>query len=120
MIPYQRDLPLGSKINWEELTWKIIETEHFNIHYPKGYENIGKLAALYAEEANILLSEKLQHTLLQVIPVFIYPSHGHFQFTNIIPFPIDEGLGGFTEAEKRRVALPFMGNYNQFRHVFNS
>ncbi len=115
--PRNVTIPLGSKLNWDSFDWQVIKTDYFNIHYPKGYENLGKIGALYAEEANILISEQLQHTLLQVIPIFIYPSHIYFQHTNIVPFPLDEGIGGFTDIFKRRVVLPFLGSYDEFRHV---
>ena len=116
-IPRNSPVPLGAKVNWESLDWQVIKTEHFSVHYPKGYENLGKLGTLYVEEANILISEQLKHRLSQVIPVFIYPSHIHFQHTNIVPFPLDEGTGGFTDALKKRVVLPFLGSYDEFRHV---
>ena len=114
---YRLNLGLGSKVRWENFEWVILKTEHFNIHYPKGYDQLGKITATYSEEANILISEKLDHTLSQVIPIFVYPSHGHFQGTNIIPFPIDEGIGGFTEGARKRVVLPFLGAYDEWRHV---
>jgi len=107
----------GSKVVWEDLEWNVLKSEHFDIHYPKGYDYLGKTALLYAEEANILLSKKLEHNLSQVIPVFIYPSHSHFQMTNIIFENIEEGVGGFTERMKKRVVVPFMGSYDDFRHV---
>ena len=117
LIPRNTTVPLNTKVNWQSFDWRVIKTDSFNIHYPKGYENLGKIAALYAEEANILISDQLQHTLLQVIPVFIYPSHIYFQHTNIVPFPLSEGIGGFTDVLKRRVVLPFLGSYDEFRHV---
>jgi len=110
-------LPLGMKVTWEEVNWKLIKTVHFNVHFPVGYETFGKIAALYAEEANIFLTKKMSHNLSQVIPIYIYPSHAHFQTTNIISSSIGEGTGGFTESIKRRVVVPFMGSYDQFRHV---
>ena len=116
-VYHRSNMSLGQKVNWESFDWRVLKTDHFNIHYPKGYESIGKITAIYAEEANILISEKLRHTLLQVIPIFVYPSHGHFQHTNIIPFTLDEGVGGFTEPIKRRVVVPFLGSYDEYRHV---
>ena len=117
LFAYQLNLGLGSKVKWEDFTWVILKTEHFDIHYPKGYDQLGKITAVYAEEANILISEKLDHTLIEVIPIFVYPSHGHFQGTNIIPFPIDESVGGFTERARKRVVVPFLGSYDEWRHV---
>ena len=108
---------LGAKVTWEDLDWEVISSEHFDVHYPKGYDTLGRTALLYVEEANIVLSKKLQHNLSQVIPIFIYPSHSHFQMTNIIFTTLDEGVGGFTERIKKRVVVPYMGTYDGFRHV---
>ena len=107
----------GQKVTWDNIDWEVIHSEHFDIHYPKGYEKLGKITLKYAEEANILISNRLGHNLSEVIPVYIYPSHGHFQATNITHGQISEGIGGFTEPMKRRVVLPFMGSYDDFRHV---
>ncbi|MCS6985317.1 MAG: BamA/TamA family outer membrane protein [Leptospiraceae bacterium] len=107
----------GLKVVWEGQDWQIIKGQHFDVHYPAGYDRLGKIALLYLEEANIYLSAKLKHRLSQVIPVFIYPSHSHFQSTNIIWERIDEGTGGFTERLKKRIAVPFLGSYDELRHV---
>jgi hypothetical protein len=111
--------PLGAaqKINWEEIEWQLLKTQHFDIYFPEGYNHLAQKTAEYAEAANIMLSERLQHRLSMVTPVFVYPSHGHFQSTNIIPFAIDEGTGGFTERIKRRVVVPYLGSTDEFRHV---
>jgi Tol biopolymer transport system component len=106
-----------NKVILQERDWKIIKTSHFDIHFPRGYEHVASRAAIYSEEANVLLSEKLNHTLSSVVPIFIYPSHHEFATTNIIPVHLGEGTGGFTEPIKRRVVLPFNGSYDRFRHV---
>ncbi|HNE20640.1 MAG TPA: basic secretory protein-like protein, partial [Turneriella sp.] len=107
----------AQKINWEEIEWQLLKTQHFDVYFPEGYNHLGQKTAEYAEAANILLSEKLKHRLSMVTPIFVYPSHGHFQSTNIIPFAIDEGTGGFTERIKRRVVVPYLGSNDEFRHV---
>jgi hypothetical protein len=47
----------------------------------------------------------------------VFASHQHFEQTNIVPFFLPEGVAGFTEFLKGRVALPFNGSYADFRHV---
>lgn len=105
------------KVNWEEIEWQLLKSEHFDIYFPKGYNHLAEKTRGYAEAANIYLSQKLAHRLSMVTPIFIYPSHGHFQSTNIIPFAIDEGTGGFTERIKRRVVVPYLGSLDEYRHV---
>ncbi len=110
-------LSAAQKINWEEIDWKLLKSEHFDIYFPEGYNHLAQKTLQYAEEANIHLSQRLNHRLSMVTPIFVYPSHGHFQSTNIIPFAIDEGTGGFTERIKRRVVVPYLGSNDEFRHV---
>jgi len=107
----------GAKVKWEEISWQVLQSEHFDLHYPEHYDELGRTALAYAEEANIYLSEKLEHNLGEVIPIYIYPSHAQFQSTNILSGMIDEGTGGFTESIKKRVVIPFMGSYDELRHV---
>jgi hypothetical protein len=110
-------LVAAQKISWEEIDWQLLKTEHFDIYFPRGYNHLAQKTLQYAEEANIYLSQRLHHRLSMVTPIFVYPSHGHFQSTNIIPFAIDEGTGGFTERIKRRVVVPYLGSGDEFRHV---
>jgi Tol biopolymer transport system component len=104
-------------VTWENLNWKVIHSAHFDIHYPEGYEYLGERSVEIAEQANILLGEKLKHVLSEVIPIYIYPSHGYFQMTNIIPFSIDEGTGGVTESTRKRILVPYDGSYESLLHV---
>ena len=47
----------------------------------------------------------------------VYASHTDFEQTNILPFTPPEGLLGVTDFLKRRVTLPFRGNFAEFRHT---
>ena len=63
------------------------------------------------------LSRKLSYVPKERIPMVVFASHQHFEQTNIVPFFIPEGVAGFTEFLKGRVALPFNGSYADFRRV---
>lgn len=117
LVAFTFSLGAASKINWEEIEWQTLKSEHFDIYFPEGYNHLAEKTKQYAEEANVMLSQKLKHRMSIVTPIFVYPSHGHFQSTNIIPFAIDEGTGGFTERVKRRVVVPYLGSNDEFRHV---
>ena len=47
----------------------------------------------------------------------MYASHTDFEQTNVLPFTPPEGLLGVTDFLKRRVTLPFRGNFAEFRHT---
>ena len=110
--------PFGkNKVNREVMEWSVARTVHFDIYYPAGMETLARAAAQVAEEGYVHLANALCHELTMVIPVVIYPSHIDFQNNNIIMSIIGEGVGGFTEALKNRVVVPFSGSYGEFRHV---
>ncbi len=110
--------PFGkNKLNLDSGNWKSVRSIHFNVYYPEGSEELGLETMRLAEEAYVLLANRLQHELTDDIPVVVYPSHMAFQNTNILPDMIGEGTGGFTEALKMRVVVPFNGSWSEFRHV---
>lgn len=97
--------------------WRLIKTARFTIHYPEGYAEMGVQAALYCEQAAARYERVLNHRLTRVVPVFLYASHQDFSATNILPLSIGEGTGGFTDFFRRRVVVPFNGDYAALRHV---
>lgn len=106
-----------NKVNREVFDWKVFKTVHFNIYYPAGLEDLARYTARIVEEGYVHIADRLKHELTQVIPVVVYPSHIDFQETNILLQIIGEGIGGFTEAFKNRVVVPFTGSYAEYRHV---
>ena len=111
--------PLGAhwKIPASVKEWRVVKTARFTVHYPEGYAELGLQAALYAEEAASRYERVLNHRLTKVIPVFVYASHQDFSATNILPLPIGESTGGFTDFLRSRVVVPFNGDYAALRHV---
>lgn len=100
-----------NKVNATHNRWSQIETMHFDIYFPAGYDNFGRLAALMAEETYYYLKNDFQFPAMSRIPVIFYSSQMEFQTTNIIYPLLSEGVGGFTESLKNRVVIPFDGNY---------
>ncbi|MGH7460781.1 MAG: hypothetical protein ACREMA_07100, partial [Longimicrobiales bacterium] len=85
-------------------------------YYPEE-EDVARLALSYGEESYRFLERKFQHHPFRRIPLIVYSSDQHFEQTNVFPGFIPEGVLGFTEYLKRRVALPFRGDYDQFRNT---
>jgi len=106
-----------NKVSYTNFDWQVLQGEHFDIYfYPEG-EEIARLALLEAERSYRFLSEKMNHEIIRKVPFIVYSSHGHFEETNIIPVQIPEGVLGFTEYMKGRVALPFGGSVIDFFRV---
>ncbi len=106
-----------NKVQYRTFDWKISHTEHFDIYFYEGSEDIADAAGLIAEQANEDFERVLGHKLTTVIPVIVYASHNDFRQTNVTDSHIEEGVGGFTELFKNRVVVPFTGSYEDFRHV---
>lgn len=100
-----------NKVNVGDEQWSVLETMHFDIYYPKGEDEFGRLAALMAEETYYLLKEQFSFPVGSRIPIMFYGSKSSFLSTNIIYPLLTEGVGGFTESLRNRVAIPFEGSY---------
>lgn len=110
--------PFGkNKIQYREFQWHVLSGEHVDVYYYPEEERIARMALSYAEESFAVLERRFRHHPFQRIPLIVYASHQHFEQTNIFPGLIPDGVLGFTEYLKRRVALPFRGDYAQFRHT---
>ncbi|MCP4135697.1 MAG: BamA/TamA family outer membrane protein [bacterium] len=106
-----------NKVDYEDMNWQVLKTIHFDIHYPKGMQGLAEKTAQIAEQGYVHISNYLCHELTDVIPIMVYPSHITFQNNSIIPFILGEGVGGFTEALKNRVVVPYNGLDDKFRHT---
>ena len=108
-----------NKVQYETFDWYFIQTENFDIYYYKDEYHLAKFAADVLGDAYLKIKEELRYDLNKRVPVIIYNSHNDFQQTNVIPYLIEEGVGGFTEVFKNRIVVPFTGSYEDFRHVLH-
>lgn len=106
-----------NKVQYRSFDWKIAHTEHFDIYFYEGSEDLADAAGIIVEQANADFERVLGHRLSTVIPVIVYASHNDFRQTNVTDSHVEEGVGGFTELFKNRVVVPFTGSYEDFRHV---
>jgi len=106
-----------NKIQYDSFSWQVYHSDHFDIYYYPEELEIAKAAAHFAEEAFREFEIKFNHTIRRKIPLIIYSNHIHFQQTNVLPYLIPEGVGGFFEFIKKRVVLPYTGTMHDFRHV---
>ena len=106
-----------NKIQYRDFDWRVLPGEHVDVYYYPAEERIARMALSYAEESYDLLVRKFNHRVTSRIPLIIYASHSDFEQTNVLPFVPPEGVLGVTEYLKRRVTIPFRGNYSEFRHT---
>ncbi len=106
-----------NKVQYKDLKWSVIETEHFRVYFYEGERPAAVDAARMAERAYVRLSTILRHKIEEKVPLVLYASHSDFQSSNITADLLPEGTGGLTEYMKRRVMLPFTGGYGDLDHV---
>ncbi|MBI4486823.1 MAG: PD40 domain-containing protein, partial [Acidobacteria bacterium] len=106
-----------NKVQYKELAFRVLETEHFNIYfYPQERAGV-EISARLAERAYSRLSRLFQHQLRGRQPLVLYASHPDFEQTNVIQDEIGEGTGGVTEPLRRRIVPPLGGPLADTDHV---
>ncbi len=106
-----------NKVQIGEHDWWEIRARHFTIYFPQGGEVPAETLLVHTERALLELSEQFNYLPENKIPIVLYISPGDFRQTNINPYDIPQGVGGFTEYFKGRVVVPFTGFWSEFRHV---
>ena len=106
-----------NKVQYDRFDFRVLKTEHFDIHYYPAEADAAKQVARMAERWHARLSTILGHTLTGRQPIILYASHPEFEQTNVIEGMIDEGTGGVTEGAKRRVVLPLAATLAETDHV---
>jgi len=107
----------ANKVQYRPFDWRMLHGEHIDLYYYPEEEPLARVALVYAEASYRELEVRFRHTITIRIPFVVYASHYDFEQTNLLPFTPPEGILGFTEYARSRVALPFRGNYAQFRHT---
>ncbi|MBL7774765.1 MAG: PD40 domain-containing protein, partial [Saprospiraceae bacterium] len=106
-----------NKPRYQELDFKVNETEHFRIYeYLDNPEKLEELAAA-AELWYQMHQAVLQDTFTEKNPMIIYNDHAGFQQTNAIMGSISVGTGGVTEGLRNRVIFPVAMTNQQTHHV---
>jgi hypothetical protein len=106
-----------NKIQYRKLDWRVLKGPHVDLYYYSAETELAPPALAYAEASYDTLSVQFGHSVASRIPLIVYASHTDFEQTNVLPFTPPEGLLGATDFLKRRVALPFRGNFAEFRHT---
>lgn len=106
-----------NKVQYKDLDFRVLKTEHFDIYYyPEEQEGV-EIAARMAERWYARLERLLDHQLRGRQPLVLYASHVDFEQTNVIGGELGEGTGGVTEPLRRRIILPLGGPLADTDHV---
>jgi hypothetical protein len=106
-----------NKVQYQRHSWRSIRADHFEVYYDTGLDSLAMRVLDLAEKTQAYLGVHMGHRLAHRVPIILYGSHNDFAQTNVTSELIDSGTGGFTEALRNRVVLPFTGSYEDLRHV---
>ncbi|MGI9090049.1 MAG: basic secretory protein-like protein, partial [Gemmatimonadaceae bacterium] len=105
-----------NQVEYRHFRWRVLETEHFLIHYYPEERLPIQDAARMAERSYARLSRVMGHQFREKKPILLYASRQDFAQSNING-DLGEGVGGVTEPLRQRIELPFTGDYDSFEHV---
>ncbi|MBC7791787.1 MAG: PD40 domain-containing protein [Anaerolineae bacterium] len=105
-----------NQVQYDHFDWKVIETEHFLVHYYPAEQTASRDASRMAERAHGRLSRIFQHEFREKKPIVLYASRTDFGQNNVLG-DLGEGVGGVTEALRHRILMPFTGDYGSFEQV---
>ncbi|HEY3133673.1 MAG TPA: hypothetical protein VGJ47_03505, partial [Gemmatimonadaceae bacterium] len=105
-----------NQVQYKHFDWRVIETEHWQVHYyPE--ERAGAMdAARMAERSYARLSRVLDHQFREKKPIILFSSRSEFGQNNITG-DLGEGTGGATEPLRHRMVFPMTGDLGSFEHV---
>ncbi len=105
-----------NQVQYDRLRWRVIETEHFLVHYYPEIADVAPDAARMAERGYARLSRLMAHQFREKKPVLIFGSSGDFAQSNVFG-DLGEGVGGVTDPLRQRMAQFFSGDWASFEHV---
>lgn len=105
-----------NQVQYDRLRWRVIETEHFLVHYYPEIGDVAPDAARMAERSYARLSRLMSHQFREKKPVLLFGSTGDFAQSNVFG-DLGEGTGGVTDPLRQRMAEFFTGDWGSFEHV---
>jgi len=105
-----------NQVQYDRLRWRVIETEHFLVHYYPEEADVAPDAARMAERSYARLSRLMAHQFREKKPVLVFGSSGDFAQSNVFG-DLGEGTGGVTDPLRQRMAQFFSGDWGSFEHV---
>ena len=105
-----------NQVQYRHFNWRVIETEHWLIHYYPEEKAGAMEAARMAERSYARLSRVLDHQFREKKPIVLFASRAEFGQNNVTG-DLGEGTGGVTEYARGRMILPLTGDLGSFEHV---
>ena len=105
-----------NQVQYRHFDWRVLETEHWLIHYYPEEKAGAMQTARMAERSYARLSRVLDHQFREKKPIVLFASRAEFGQNNVTG-DLGEGTGGVTEYSRGRMILPLTGDLGSFEHV---
>ena len=105
-----------NQVQYKHFKWRVLETEHFLVHYYPEEKAAVMSAARMAERSYARLSRVLGHQFREKKPIILFSSRADFGQNNVTG-DLGEGVGGVTESARHRLIMPFTGDLGSFEQV---
>jgi Tol biopolymer transport system component len=105
-----------NQVQYRHFDWRVIETEHWLVHYYPEEKEGAMATARMAERSYARLSRVLDHQFREKKPIVLFASRAEFGQNNVTG-DLGEGTGGVTEYSRGRMILPLTGDLGSFEHV---
>jgi Tol biopolymer transport system component len=106
-----------NKVQYHAFDFRVLRTEHFDIHYYPEMEEGARDAARMAERWYTRLSNTFGHTFRERKDIILYADDADFRQTNVLGGMIGEGVQGAVEGFQMRLVMPLTGSYADTDHV---
>src|SRR3954471_17962564 len=105
-----------NQVQYKHFDWKVIETEHWLVHYYPEEKEGAMDAARMAERSYARLSRVLDHQFREKKPIVLFSSRADFGQNNVTG-DLGEGTGGVTDILRQRNMFFMPGDYRGTEHV---
>src|SRR4051812_10641634 len=105
-----------NQVQYRHFDWRVIETEHWLVHYYPEEKAGAMEAARMAERSYARLSKVLDHQFREKKPIILFSSRSEFGQNNVTG-DLGEGAGGVPDPLRHRMTLPLPGPLGSFEPV---
>ncbi len=105
-----------NQVQFKRFEWKVVRTDHFEVHYYPEIETAANMVARMAERSYARLSRLLNYQFRERKPIVLFASRGDFAQNNVTG-DLGEGTGGVTDALRQRNMFFFGQDMAETEHV---
>lgn len=105
-----------NQVQYQKFNWRVLRTEHFDVHYYPEEAAAAKIAARMAERSYTRLSRILNYTFKERKPIVIFASRGDFAQNNLYG-DLGEETGGVTDPVHQRNMFFLESDLAETQHV---